>query len=116
MQDFNLDNTRNETVQSSAVSKLSYDNVNPFNDENYRLDPSTDFKARFALGYAFGLSYDFSRKVSVDLRFNQMLWDNSGKYQLDAVRQIYRQPMVELNLGFYLGRKEKVVYIMDRNR
>lgn len=113
---FHLDNTHNETVQSTAVSKLSYDNVNPFSDKYYRLDPSTDFKARFALGYAFGLSYDFSRKVSVDLRFNQMLWDNSGKYQLDAVRQIYRQPMVELNLGFYLGRKEKVVYIMDRNR
>ena len=113
---FHLDNTHHETVESSAVSRLSYDNTNPFSDEYYRLDPSTDFKARFALGYAFGLSYDFSRKISVDLRFNQMLWDNSGKYQLDAVRQIYRQPMVELNLGFYLGRKDKVIYIMDRNR
>lgn len=113
---FTLNNTHHETVDAAAVSKLTYDNKNPFTNEYYRLDPASDFKARFALGYAFGLSYDFSRKVSVDLRFNQMLWDNSGKYQLDALRQIYRQPMVELNFGFYLGRKDKVVYIMDRNR
>ncbi|HET8572633.1 MAG TPA: porin family protein [Edaphocola sp.] len=113
---FHLNSTHSETVQTTAVSKLAYDNKNPFTDEYYRLDPATDFKARFALGYAFGLSYDFSRKISLDLRFNQMLWDNSGKYQLDAVRKIYRQPAVELNLGFYLGRKDKVIYIMDRNR
>lgn len=113
---FHLNNTHNETVQANAVSKLAYDNKNPFSDEYYSLNPSTDFKSRVALGYAFGLSYDFSRKVSVDLRFNQMLWDNSGKYQLDAVRKIYRQPAVELNFGFYLGRKDKVIYIMDRNR
>lgn len=113
---FPLQNETTSSFQTKSVSKLAYDNKNPFTNVPYQLDPENDFRSRFAAGYALGLSYDFSRKLSLDIRLSQMLWDNTGKYQLDALRHIYHQPAVELNLGFFLGRKEKVIYIMDRNR
>lgn len=111
-----LKNQKATSVQSSYVSKFAYDNKNPFTEQSSRLSPATDFHSRFAAGYSFGLSYDFSRNLSVDVRMSQMLWDNTGKYKLDALRNIYRQPAVEVNLDFFLGRREKVIYIMDKNR
>lgn len=110
---FGLKNTQSEQEDSRTVSKVSYDNENPFINQGYNLNPISDFRPRFGLGYTFGLSYDFSREVSINVRLNQMLWDNIGNYKLDAVRKIYRQPSAEINLGFYLGRREKVLYMME---
>jgi hypothetical protein len=112
---FPLNHQKSNSVQESYVSKMTYDNKNPFIEQAPRLNPTTDFHARFAAGYSFGLSYDFSRKLSVDVRMSQMIWDNTGKYKLDALRNIYRQPAVEVNLEFFLGRRDKVIYIMDKN-
>lgn len=111
-----LENQLSTTVQTTNVSKLAYDNKNPFENQMASLDPSKDFRSRLGMGYALGLSYDFSRKLSADVRLNQILWDNTGKYKIDALQSIYHQPAVELNLSFFLGRREKVIYIMDRNR
>jgi hypothetical protein len=98
------------------VSQTTTTHANPFVSKPLLLNEQKDFNSRFGMGYVFGLSYDFSRKVSLDARVSQMLWDNSGKYKVDALRNIYHLPTAELSIGFYFGRRDKVIYILDRKK
>lgn len=104
-----------EALHSESVSRVTYNQEgNPFQNQNYLLDVASDFRARLGLAYTFGVSYDFSKNFSVDFRFHQNIWESTAPYKVKAVRQIYRQPSLELNFGFYLGRREKVLYMMNQ--
>lgn len=107
---------KGQHTEITNVSQATPTHTNPFVNSTLLLNEQTDFNSRFALGYVLGLSYDFSRKVSLDARVSQMLWDNSGKYKMDALRNIYHLPTAELSIGFYFGRRDKVIYILDRKK
>ncbi|PSK90071.1 outer membrane beta-barrel protein [Taibaiella chishuiensis] len=103
---------RTSTNTNFVESQVDQDK-NPYQNKFGQLDEVHDFGSRFGLGYAMGMSYDFSRKLSVDARMTQILFDNA-KGGTEGINKLFRQPSLQLSLGYYFGRKEKVVYIMDR--
>lgn len=106
---------KESSFSTLPVAQLSTEDSNPFLDETFTLNEQKAFKSRLGLGYVAGLSYDFSRKLSLDLRIRQTVWDDAH-YELDNLKRLYRRPSAELSLGFFFGRREKVIYIMDTHR
>lgn len=105
--------SKETTLSSVDVQQLRPENTNPFINAAFKLDEQKDFASRLGLGYTWGLSYDLSRKVSLDARVSQILLDNNNG-NTDALNRLFRLPTVQLSFGYYLGRREKVIYIMDR--
>jgi hypothetical protein len=95
-----------------SVEKQLTQDKNPFENKSFLFDEKSDFGSRFGVGYVFGLNYDLSRKVSLDARMTQILWDNA-QGNIDAINRLFRMPTLQLSIGYYFGRKEKVVYIMN---
>ncbi len=87
--------------------------ANPYSDAPFRFNENTDFAARTGIGYVAGMSYDFSRKLSLDLRMTQV-WRDNAVSNNEAVNSLFRMPAVQLSMGYYMGRRDKVVYILDR--
>ncbi len=85
----------------------------PFANVPGGFDEKREFLPRWGVGYVAGVSYDFSKNVSIDARLVQVLADNA-KGNSDAVSRLFRMPGLQLSLSYFLGRREKVVYIMDR--
>jgi hypothetical protein len=100
-------------VQTISVQKNATSNTNPFTNVNGAISADKDFNSRFGMGYTFGLSYDFSRKISLEARMSHMIWDNSSSAN-DAIKRLYHIPSFQLSLGYSFGKREKVMYIMDR--
>ncbi len=67
-----------------------------------------DFNSRFGLGYLFGVSYQVSPKVTIDLRDVQTIWDNASTTGAKAVStQLFRSPSFQLSLGYKFGGGKK---------
>lgn len=82
-----------------------------FKDEKPSVSPS-DFKARMNMGLTLGASYDFSKHVSLDFRLNQNLWNNlKGTSALSE--NLYRATGAQLSLFYFIGKKDKVIYMMN---
>jgi hypothetical protein len=105
--------TKENTLNTVPVQQVRNQNENPFLNDPFTIDEQKDFSARFGLGYVWGLNYDFSRKVSLDARLTQILWDNN-KGNTDAIKRLFHVPTLQVSFGYYFGRKDKVVYIMDK--
>ena len=105
--------TRSVTVSSFTVNELRSSAESPFQNSNFKLDESRDFSKRFGVGYLVGMNYELSRRFSLDCRMTQSLWNNGAK-NISDINGIYNNPSFELSLGIYFGRRDKVVYIMDR--
>lgn len=103
---------------SESIRKISEYRVNgeesAFENKPFSVNESTAFVSRMGIGYVTGLNYEISKKLSLDARVTQNLW-NSGPKAPNSLYQSFKKPVFELSLGFYLGRRDKVVYIMDRN-
>lgn len=97
----------------SFVESQQQQDKNPYQNKSFLYDEQNDFSSRFGLGYALGMNYDISRKISIDARMTQILTDNA-RGNIDAINKLFRQPSLQLSLGYYFGRKDKVVYIMDK--
>jgi len=95
------------------VSTTENSSSNPFLNTDSKIDNSKDFSSRFGLGYVGGLSYDLSRKVSLDARVTQNLWSsyNGGA---DNISKLFKTPTFQFSISYFFGRKDRVVYIMDR--
>ncbi|WP_118974572.1 porin family protein [Taibaiella koreensis] len=105
--------SKENTFNTTNVEQNQSQNQNPFRDAFFKVDEQKDFGSRFGLGYVWGMSYDVSRKVSLDARVSQIVWDNStGK--TDAINRMFRIPTMQFSIGYYFGRKDKVIYIMDK--
>lgn len=64
-----------------------------------------DFKARFGVGYIFGLSYKVAPNVTFDLRNVQTVWDNAKDGGSKAVsNQLFKSPSLQLSIQYRLGR------------
>lgn len=105
--------TKENTLNTVPVEQTRTQNENPFKNSAFTIDEQNDFSSRFGLGYVWGLNYDFSRKVSLDARLTQILWDNN-KGNTDAIKRLFHVPTLQVSFGYYFGRKDKVVYIMDK--
>ena len=101
------------SLSSSTIEKTQAENKTPFYNTGNQFNEQTDFASRLGLGYVMGASYDFSRKVSLDARMTQILTDNA-QGNIHAINKLFRMPTMQLSIGYYFGRKDKVVYIMDR--
>lgn len=112
---FPINWNKETTVSAINVQKTNNQNQNPFLNSAFRIDEQKDFSSRFGLGYVWGISYDFSRKVSLDARISQILWDNN-KGQTDAINRLFRTPTMQISFGYFFGRKDKVIYIMDKKK
>jgi len=79
----------------------------PGNDNAPKIK-SNDFNSRIGLGYIFGMSFQVSPKVNIDLRDVQTFWDNAntpgGKY---ISSQLFRSPSFQLSIGYRFGGKKE---------
>jgi hypothetical protein len=105
--------SKENTLNTVPVQQTRNQNENPFLNSGFKIDEQKDFSSRFGVGYVWGLNYDFSRKVSLDARLTQILWDNN-KGNTDAIKRLFHVPTLQVSFGYYFGRKDKVVYIMDK--
>lgn len=85
----------------------------PFINTPMALQENKDFGARTGIGYVMGINYDISRQLSFDARLTQILTDNA-QGNLSPIKDLFRMPTLQFSVNYYLGRKEKVIYIMDR--
>lgn len=100
------------TITSTLVEGTSNSQQkSPFTGSAFEIDAQKEFNARFGLGYVAGVNYDLSRKVSFDARVTQMLWNNN-KSNTQTVQNLFQVPTLQVSLGYYFGRKEKLVYMM----
>jgi hypothetical protein len=104
---------KENTINTVDVQQTKSENRNPFLNSPFTIDEQKDFSSRFGLGYVWGLNYDISRKVSLDARLTQILWD-SNNGNTDAIKRLFHVPSLQFSIGYYFGRKDKVVYIMDK--
>lgn len=72
---------------------------------------ANDFKARYGMGFTIGAAYDFSKHLSLDVRINQNLWNNL-KSTSELSTNLYRSTGVQLSLMYFIGKKDKVIYMM----
>jgi hypothetical protein len=64
-----------------------------------------DFRARFGIGYIFGLSYRVAPNVTFDLRNVQTFWDNAKDGGSKAVsNQLFKSPSLQFSIQYRLGR------------
>jgi RecA/RadA recombinase len=70
-----------------------------------------DFTSRMGMGMTLGASYDFSKRVSLDFRLNQNLWNNQ-KGTSALSENLYRATGAQLSLFYFIGKKDKVIYMM----
>ncbi len=110
---FPLSWNKQSSINVNFVESQLAQDKNPYQNSYPQLDEVHDFGSRFGMGYAMGMSYDFSRKLSVDARMTQILFDNA-KGGTEGINKLFRQPSLQLSLGYFFGRKDKVVYIMDK--
>lgn len=110
---FPLDWEKRTNTNTVFVESQQQQDKNPYQNKSFLFNEKNDFASRFGLGYALGMNYDFSRKLSVDARMTQILVDNA-RGNTEAINKLFRLPSLQLSLGYYFGRKDKVVYIMDK--
>jgi len=91
--------------EASMVSSLK-----PFAATNGSI-VANDFKARYGMGFTIGAGYDFSRHLSLDVRINQNLWNNLQSTS-ELSTNLYRATGVQLSLMYFIGKKDKVIYMM----
>ncbi|OJV55500.1 MAG: hypothetical protein BGO31_19250 [Bacteroidetes bacterium 43-16] len=72
---------------------------------------ANDFKARYGMGFTIGAAYDFSKHLSLDVRINQNLWNNL-KTSSELSTNLYRATGVQVSLMYFIGKKDKVMYMM----
>ncbi|MBK8145074.1 MAG: hypothetical protein IPK62_08780 [Bacteroidetes bacterium] len=60
-----------------------------------------DFGNRFGIGYAVGVSYNFHRKICIDLRMSKVVWDNTQtNSQREISNGVTKVPFTQLSLGY----------------
>lgn len=106
--------TLEKEIKQLNVNHLS-EQFDLFADQNLLLNPEKDFSSSFSLGYLVGLQYDLNKKWSVQAKMTHPVI-HSHLPQLDYLRKMATAPTVELSIGFYFGRKDKVIYIIDNNK
>ena len=108
---YNLATTYRSLLNQNENGIQSVHSLNPFESTNPSI-AIQDFKNRMGISVLAGISYDLNKNMSIDLRASQNLW-NSIKSQSSFSNNLYKTTGVQLSLYYFLGRKDKVVYMMN---
>jgi Opacity family porin protein len=69
---------------------------------------STDFQARFGIGYVAGFSYDFHTNLYFDCRVTKNAWDNSTSVSaIEMSNKFFRVASIQLGIGYRFNEKER---------
>lgn len=90
-----------KTETSLSTGKLDYSLLNGKPNIS-----SADFSSRFSVGYLFGMSYELSPAMQVDLRLTQPVWDNAKTSGAKAVsKELYNAPTLQFNMSYRFSQK-----------
>lgn len=103
---------RSQSFSERVIEQQHTTQESPFENTAFHVDPERDFKARMGIGFVTGLTYDFSRTISLDARMSKPLWNNNAAAH--GINRLYTNPSLQLSIGYYFGRRDKVVYMMKR--
>lgn len=98
-------NTENNTYTSLVAPKPQQTIVNQ----------QTDFGSRNGFGYLAGISFDASKKISVDFRVSQNFYRKDYTTN-NVINGIYNAPVFSVTLGYYFGKKDKIYYLMQNKK
>ncbi|MEZ5046381.1 MAG: hypothetical protein R2831_05265 [Chitinophagaceae bacterium] len=100
-----------QSLRTHIIEKTdTLSNSVPFNYINYAGQQyiSSDFNARFGLGYILGTAYHFNDNLHVDFRLSQTLWDNTKTNSAREISNVlFKVPSVQISLGYKFSKKEK---------
>lgn len=67
---------------------------------------SADFSSRFTVGYLFGMSYEMSPAMQLDLRVTQAIWDNAKTSGEQTVtKELFNAPTLQFNMSYRFSQK-----------
>lgn len=67
---------------------------------------SADFSSRFTVGYLFGMSYEMSPAMQLDLRVTQPIWDNAKTSGEQTVtKELFNAPTLQFNMSYRFSQK-----------
>lgn len=104
---------KTNTLSVQKVNSTESSDKSPFVGSTPTMNEQKDFSSRMGVGYVGGVSYDVSRRISLDARMTQNLWTNYNG-NAKAVNDLFKTPTFQFSIGYFFGRKERVVYIMDK--
>ncbi|MCC7028702.1 MAG: outer membrane beta-barrel protein [Chitinophagaceae bacterium] len=91
---------REVTVENGTPFKFPYD------EEKSMQYARSDFGARFGIGYAVGMSYNFNPNIYLDIRLNKVMWDNTTTNSQRAISNgVTKVPFTQLSLGYKFKNK-----------
>jgi hypothetical protein len=62
---------------------------------------SKDFGSRFGVGYLFGVGYQVSPAIQLDMRMTQSVWDNAASAGADRVsKEVFQLPSLQFNMSY----------------
>lgn len=79
------------------------------------IDASNDFKSNLGMGYVIGLGVDISKSWNIDLRVSQNIFQNATSNN-QFIHSLYRNPNIQLNMVFNIGKKKKEMMLMDTRK
>lgn len=66
-----------------------------------------DFSSRFSIGYLFGMAYQMSPAMQLDVRVTQAFWDNAKTPGAKTVsKALYDNPSLQLNISYRFGKSK----------
>lgn len=87
----------NKEVALPSASTFNF----PYDEEKSLQYTRNDFGARFGIGYAVGLSYNFNPNIYLDLRMSKVMWDNTKtNTQREISNGVTKVPFTQLSLGY----------------
>lgn len=90
-----------KTETSLSTGQLNYDLLSGKPNIS-----SADFSSRFSVGYLFGMSYELTPSMQIDLRLTQSVWDNAKTSGAKAVsKELYNAPNLQFNMSYRFGQK-----------
>lgn len=103
---------RSQSFTEKSIDQQQTTPNSPFVNTGFKLNEQSDFGPRVGIGFVTGVTYDFSRTLSLDVRMRQQVWNNGDK--ASSLNHLYKSPSLQLSIGYYFGRRDKVVYMMKR--
>jgi hypothetical protein len=95
----------NDIIHHNELRPATHDNT-AFVPNDHPLVLTSDFGARFGLGYVISAGYMFTPNIYVDGRITQSFWDNSKTEGAKQVaRDLLRTPSIQISVGYRFGPK-----------
>lgn len=95
----------NQPAAHTYTGNANYMQMPPGYQEGLPSVKIDDFGSRISLGYQFGLGYELTPALKLDVRCSQQFWDNSSTPGARKVsKEFFRLPNVQLSVGYKFGK------------